>query len=179
MYYYDTHGSHVKFIKMAKIRYNSMTKITMGRHSMHDDGTMLIKVCLNIIVVAISYIFAYAGLAPEQMMAFAVLIAIDYITGIIKAFHIGESITSNRMKYGAISKLSLLVIPIVLGIGSKATGINFGMAIGMFINILIISEVYSCISNVYAITKGKELPEYDVLALLARNVRDYLIKKGE
>ena len=156
-----------------------MNKITIGRRSMQDDEAMIIKVCLNVIVVGISYIFAYAALEPEQMIAFTVLIAIDYVTGIIKAFHIGESITSNRMKYGAISKLSLLVVPIVLGIGSKATGIDFGMAIGMFINILIISEVYSSISNVYAITRGKELPEYDVLALLARNIRDYLIKKGE
>lgn len=145
---------------------------------MHDD-TNFIKIVLNIIAVSVSYVFAYAGLSSEQMVAFTVLIAIDYITGVVKAYHIGESITSNRMKYGAISKLSLLVVPIVLGIGSKATGIDFGMAIGMFVNILIISEMYSSISNVYAITKGKELPEYDALAIVARNVRDYLIKKGE
>lgn len=154
-----------------------MTKSHTG-HEMHDD-TATIKILLNIIAVSVSYIFSYAGLASEQMIAFTVLIAIDYITGVIKAYHIGESITSNRMKYGAISKLSLWVIPIVLGIGSKATGLDFGMAIGMFINMLIISEVYSIISNVYAIRNGKELPEYDVLAIVARHVREYLIKKGE
>jgi len=151
----------------------------MIEHNIHNDMTTFIKVCINIIIAIISYAFAYAGLSAEQMAAFAVLIAIDYITGIIKAHYIGESITSNRMKYGAISKLSLLIVPIVLGIGSKSTGIDFGIAIGMFINILIVSEVYSSISNVYAITKGKELPEYDVLAIVARNLREYLIKKGE
>jgi hypothetical protein len=155
-----------------------MNKMTIGRHNMHDD-TSTIKFLLNVIVVSVSYVFAYAGLASEQMVAYSVLIVIDYITGVAKAWHIGESVTSNRMKYGIVSKASLLVIPIVLGIGSKATGLDFGMTISMFINILIISEVYSSISNVYAMKHGKELPEYDVLAILARNIREYLIKKGE
>ena len=148
-----------------------------------SEFSVFFKIFFNTIVVLISYVasyvLTYADLNSEQMTAFAVLIVIDYVTGVIKAHHIGESITSNRMKYGAISKLSLLVVPIVLGIGSKATGINLNIIISMFINILIISEVYSSISNVHAITKGKELPEYDVLAAIARSIREYLIKKGE
>ena len=146
---------------------------------MHDDMSGVIKACLNVLAVSISLIFAYAGLEPSQMVAYTVLIGIDYITGVAKAWHIGESVTSNRMKYGIASKASLLIVPIVLGIGAKATGLDFGMAISMFINILIISEVYSSISNVYAIKHGKELPEYDALAIVARSIRNYLIKKGE
>jgi phage-related holin len=145
---------------------------------MHDDATT-IKIFFNSIVIGVSCIFAYAGLSSDQMIAYAVLIGIDYITGLGKAWHIGQRITSNRMKYGIVSKASLLLVPVALGIGANATEIDFGMAINMFINMLIISEVYSIISNVYAIRNGKELPEYDVLAIVARHVREYLIKKGE
>lgn len=156
-----------------------MTQFSTGGRGMHEDLSGFLKVCLNVVVISVSLVFAYAGLEPSQMIAYTVLIGIDYITGVAKAWHIGESVTSNRMKYGIASKASLLVVPIVLGIGSKATGLDFGMAISMFINILIISEVYSSISNVYAIKHGKELPEYDALAIVARSIRNYLIKKGE
>ena len=56
----------------------------------------------------------YLDLEKEPMFFFAVLLVIDYITGLYKAKTLGHSITSNKMKYGCISKLLLLLIPIVL-----------------------------------------------------------------
>lgn len=137
------------------------------------------KVVFNLCTLHLSFMMTYLNINGESFMLFSILLFIDYITGILKAKALGKSITSNRMKYGVISKLSLLIIPVVLAIGAKAIGTDFKTILLVGINILVLSEVYSIIGNLYSIRTHDELPEYDVVAMLGKKVRNILLKYSE
>lgn len=134
------------------------------------------KVFFNSFLLAISTFMFYLGIDVEAFTMFSVLLVVDYATGLMKARAINESITSNKMKYGVASKLSLVIIPIVLAVGGKAMCIDITNIIFVSVNLLVLSELYSIISNVYAIRTKEELPEYDVVSIIGRKIKYTLIK---
>lgn len=138
-----------------------------------------VKIVWNTLIVFIGGVLAYLGISQDSFLMLSLLLVIDYATGLIKARRLQVSITSNKMKYGLISKLSLLLIPLVLAIGAKAIGADFTLVLLSGINILVLSEVYSIIGNVYSIRTKLELPEYDAVSMLGKRIRDILIRKSE
>lgn len=142
------------------------------------EATTTIKIIWNFLIVLLSGVLAYLEISQEPFTIFAILLVIDYITGVWKAKTLGISITSNKMKYGLISKLSLLIIPIVLAMGAKATGADYHYILLSGMYILILSEIYSIIGNVYCMNTGEELPEYDAVAMLGKQIRNILIRNS-
>jgi toxin secretion/phage lysis holin len=142
------------------------------------DNSCAIKLIFFTVTSHISLFLTYIGLNKEAIYIFASLIIIDYITGIAKARALEETITSNKMKYGIVSKISLLAIPISLALASKVAHEDMAIIFNWAINLLIISEAYSIIGNVYSIRTHKELPEWDVIAILGKRIKD-LFSKGE
>lgn len=142
------------------------------------EATTTIKTIWNFLIVLLSGVLAYLEISQEPFTIFAILLVIDYITGVWKAKTLGISITSNKMKYGLISKLSLLIIPIVLAMGAKATGADYHYILLSGMYILILSEVYSIIGNIYCMNTGEELPEYDAVAMLGKQIRNILIRNS-
>lgn len=140
------------------------------------ETTAFIKFFYNFIVILISSMLAYLELDKEPMFFFAVLLVIDYITGLYKAKILGHSITSNKMKYGCISKMLLILVPIVLAIGAKSVGADMDKALIVGINILIISEIYSIIGNIYSARTKEEFPEWDAVAMIGKMIRNLLLK---
>ena len=142
------------------------------------EATTGIKIIWNAIIILFSGILAYLEISQEPFTLFAVLLILDYFTGVWKAKNLCISITSSKMKYGIISKLSLLLIPITIAIGAKAVGADshYVLISGMYI--LIFSEVYSIIGNIYSIRTKDELPEYDAVAMIGKKIRQYLILKS-
>lgn len=145
---------------------------------MMNELATFIKISWNSLIVIFSGMLAYLQIEQEPFTLFAVLLMIDYITGLAKARILGHSITSNKMKYGIISKLSLIFIPIVVAIGTKAAGGDSHniLVAGMFI--LIFSEIYSVIGNIYSIRTKEELPEYDAVSMLGKHIRNILVMKS-
>ncbi len=140
------------------------------------ETTATIKIIYNFFVFIVSGLLAYLNMDKEIIALFSILLIIDYLTGLQKARILGHSITSNKMKYGLISKLLLLLIPIVLAIGGKAVGADFYYVVLASMNILIISEVYSIIGNIYAAKAKEEFPEWDAVAMIGKKIRVFLIK---
>ena len=142
------------------------------------ETTTFIKIVWNTFVVLLSGMLAYLEISQEPFTLFAILLVIDYITGLWKAKTLEHSITSNKMKYGLISKLSLIIVPIVIDIGAKATGgdSHYILLAGMWI--LVISEVYSIIGNIYSTRTKQEFPEYDALATIGKYIRNFLMSKN-
>ncbi len=137
------------------------------------------KVAFNFFTVCLGSIMSYLGINGEAFFLFALLLLIDYVTGVLKAKTMGYKITSNRMKYGIISKMSLLLVPLILAIGAKALEADFRFVLMVGINILVLSEVYSIIGNIYSIRTKDELPEYDAVAMIGKRIRRVLMKYGE
>lgn len=142
------------------------------------EATTTIKIIYNFLIVLLSGVLAYLEISQEPFTIFAILLVIDYITGVWKAKTLGISITSNKMKYGLISKLSLLIIPIVLAMGAKATGADYHCILLSGMYILVLSEAYSIIGNIYCMNTGEELPEYDAVAMLGKQIRNILIRNS-
>jgi phage-related holin len=142
------------------------------------ETTMIFKWIYNLFAVSLATFLTYLGIMKDPFLIFAYLLLIDYATGLLKARAIKESITSNKMKYGIASKLSLLLIPIVIALGAKGVGADFAFVLVSSMTVLIISEVYSIVSNIYAIRYGNELPEYDVVALIGHKIRGILMAQA-
>ena len=135
-----------------------------------------VKVMFNVLIISIGTFMAYIGIDKEAFTLFGVLLFIDYFTGLLKANSINQTISSNKMKYGIVSKLSLLVIPIMIGVASRAIDTDLSMIEYSSINIMVLSEMYSIIGNIYSIRTKEELPEWEVISIIGKNIRNFLIK---
>ena len=142
------------------------------------ETTTAIKIVWNFFIVLFSGVLSYLEISQEPFTLFAILLIIDYLTGIMKAKVLCIAITSNKMKYGVISKLSLLLIPITIAIGAKAVGADSHHILLAGMYILIFSEVYSIIGNIYSIRTKEELPEYDAVSVIGKKIRTFLILKS-
>jgi len=140
------------------------------------EGFLGVKVAFNGALIGTAGILTYLGLDAEVFSAFGYLLFFDYVTGVLKAKTLGHKITSNKMKYGVVSKFSLLLIPVALAIAAKGTSINAQNVLYVGMNILILSELYSIIGNIYSIRTKEELPEWDAVAALGYKIRELLIK---
>ena len=140
------------------------------------DGIIAIKVIFNSTMVLLAGLLTYVGLDIFAFTALGYLLLIDYVTGVMKARSLGRRITSNKMKYGIASKFSLVFLPFVLALAAKAMGAEAGTFLYVGMNILILSEVYSIIGNIYAIRTHEELPEWDAVAALGKWVLKMLLR---
>jgi phage-related holin len=145
-----------------------------------EIGTTIttMKIIWNAIAFIVSSILVYFGLEQESILSLTALIIIDYVTGIMKAKRIGESITSNKMKYGVASKLILLIIPITIAIGAKGIGIDLTQLIFISLWLLIFSEMYSILGNIVCYTKGTYLPEIDAASIIAKHIKGYFLRQS-
>lgn len=141
-----------------------------------EQNSISIKVFFLSIASFIAGVLTYVGIDKEAFTIFTALVMVDFFTGVVKAWHLGEKISSNKAKYGIFSKISLLVIPITIAAASKAIGEDASTFFIWALNLLIISEAYSILGNVYSIRSGKELPEWDVISLIGRKIREFFTK---
>lgn len=126
----------------------------------------------NTAVAVAAWITTYTGLPIEPVFLLVTIMAMDFFTGIGKAHTLLIPITSKRMKAGVISKLSLLMLPLGVALAARAMGADWSWLLTYTINLVILSELYSLISNIYTIKKRKELPEFDAISILAGRIRD-------
>jgi len=141
--------------------------------------SVFIKSLFLVIQGFLSWVLVWAGIDGEVFLILTILLIIDFVSGIWKAHTLEQSVTSNKMKYGIISKLSLLLIPVIVGLGIKAIGADAHPLLLGSMNMLILSEIYSVIGNIYCVRTGQELPEFDVLSSIAKSIRNRMMGNTE
>lgn len=141
-----------------------------------EDGLEVGRYVYNIIALIVSFIITYLNLNVELILVLTTLIFIDYITGIYRAYTLCENVTSHRMKYGILSKLVLILIPITLSLMAKGVGLDFHIIVNLGLSLLIISEGYSVIGNIYTSRTGENLPELDIIKILAGKILEYIYR---
>lgn len=132
--------------------------------------SMLVWVGNGLIALA-AWALVYTGLPAEPAAILAVLMCVDFVAGISRAHALGEPVTSHRIKVGTISKCSVLTVPLVMALTAKGLGVDFNWIISWSISVLILSESYSIIANVYTIRTGKIAPEWDAISLILSKIR--------
>lgn len=140
-----------------------------------NENVAAMQAAILFLAGVIATVLNYVGLKEEVYFIYCLLLIIDYVTGVGRAYRLGISITSKEMRIGMISKMSLLAVPIILGLGFKVVGADGARALEVGMIILSLSEVYSSISNIHAIKTTKDLPEFDALASLARWLKSKIL----
>jgi phage-related holin len=140
---------------------------------------MKIDTTLSLFMASFSGVFAFLGISPVQFTILAVLMFLDFITGIAKAYRLDRnSVTSSEMRVGIISKLLYLLVPLVIAL--TLHGVNmpeFGYWIISFsINALVLAEGYSVLANIYTFKTKKVIEEIDAISYVLRLIKNRLDK---
>lgn len=150
-----------------------------------ESGTISAKtasVIMNVAYIPFVTLCSYFNISWESLGILALLLAIDYVTGIAKAYVINKhDIKSYRAIAGIIAKVSVLIVPISLSIAAKQLNYDFKIFVDTIISMLVLAEVYSIIGNVRAIQTGKETEEIDAVSFVLGKVStmiESLLKKG-
>ena len=128
----------------------------------------------NIIIACGAWVLNYTGLPVEPSAVLAVLMVVDFISGIASAIATGDQVTSHRMKIGMISKCGVMTIPLVMALAAKGLGADFTWLVGWTVSLFILSESYSIVANIYTARTGIKIPEYDAVSILINKLKTVL-----
>lgn len=128
------------------------------------------------LVKNVSYIPAlFVGLSFESYTILAVFMVLDTILGVIKAAvlsHEGEKVVSYRLKSGILSKISVMLVPLLLAWTGRGIGLDLVAVAQATLALLILSEFYSILGNIYSIYTRKKVDEFDAIGWILRILRD-------
>lgn len=146
----------------------------MKLQTMHIDTSFwgYIKCLVYIIGVTIGASLNYIGVEKVLVYTLTGLMMADWVTGILKAWKLGYSITSKRSNKGIIEKLCLLIIPIAIAVTLKAVNVPIGITIRSCFTLLLIAELYSLVGNCYCIYSGNEEKEWDAVSAVLKFIRN-------
>jgi hypothetical protein len=100
---------------------------------------------------------------------------IDTFTGICKQWKVDPRwITSHALGSGVLKKIVTVLILYVFALLGKGVGIPPEHFVEWGLSLLIMSEWYSAIQNIYAVRTWKILPEYDVISIILKKVGEMI-----
>lgn len=141
-------------------------------YSLHNDFTETIMEWLKTFGYFVSvFTFDYLGIPEKQLTILGILMVIDTFTGISKQWRIDPRwITSHIWWLWVLKKIVTVCVVYILALLGQWVWIPAGHFIEWGISILIMSEWYSALQNIYAVRTGKVLPEYDVISILLKKL---------
>jgi hypothetical protein len=131
---------------------------------------------LNLFYIPSIPFLAYLSVPVESIFILTILLGFDYVTGVIKVFTLKGHLKSYRAIAGLLTKASILLLVLAIAFMAKGIGMDFTLYLQLLISMLIISETYSIIGNVYCIKTKEEIEEIDAVAMVIKKVR-YMIEK--
>lgn len=120
----------------------------------------------------------YLGLSSTAVGMLAVLLIIDFITGVIRAGFVdgAKTLRSSTGMRGMVAKAIVFIIPFVLAIAGRGAGMDLTAIAASSITIFILSTTYSILGNIHSLSTGKPKQEIDAISWLYRTVGDMLKK---
>lgn len=121
---------------------------------------------------------AFLSLGPDAYTILGIFMLTDTFTGVIKSGTIRgwRSVTSHSLTLGILSKATIILVPLLITIAGHGVGFDLVFLGKSTLNILIISELYSILSNIQSIRLKKEVQEFDAINFLLSKLRDILEK---
>lgn len=129
---------------------------------------------VNTSTIFLSSVLSSIHIPISAFLTLTVLMLIDVVVGLGRSYRLQIPITSYRIKLGVISKLGVLLIVLSVGLAFTHSGLvveDLKEYIQLILWLFILSELYSIVSNVYAIKTGDNLPEVEVLSLLGTKLK--------
>ena len=120
---------------------------------------------------AIYGLFIFLGIPMDLVHTLSILMGVDTTLGIAKALKLGEKVSFKILLWGMITKVAVLIIPMVLALIAKGLGFDFIWFIMTVMNVLIVSEGFSCITNILSIKTGQKIENTDYVTGLLKAIR--------
>ena len=117
----------------------------------------------------------FLGLDPLALYILVIAFLIDFLTGMTKAYVLGEY----KSKIGwvkTISKVLGMGLIACIALVMKLIGIPHSLFITSSFMILACHDLISATANLYTIRTGKKLEEFDAISQLIHNLHTFLIK---
>ena len=105
----------------------------------------------NLLKSSLYLVFMYLGIKTGGVKALFVLMLIDSFLGIVKALRLGHKFSFKKLAWGMVAKLTILIIPMVIALMAKGLNLDFNYFVVIVMDILIVSEGISCITNILSI----------------------------
>ncbi len=116
---------------------------------------------------AIAIWLTYLGVSQEQFYILFTFIILDIITGIAKQIRLDISnLRSHILTTWLLAKLLLMLVPMMIALTGKGLWYEIGIGIAWTFNVLILSEFYSCLSNVSVAVTWKKVKEFDAISIV-------------
>ena len=118
--------------------------------------------------------FTWLGIEMDVFKILLLLMSIDSVVGAIKAVRLGGKFKFRFLTMGIVLKLCFLVIPLVIALLGKGIGSDFSLGVDFVMKILIVSEGYSILGNIYSAKNKVKIESLDVISMLLNSLRKRL-----
>ena len=98
----------------------------------------------------------------------------DSFLGIVKALRLGKKFSFKILLWGLIVKMLILSIPLLLALMGKGLELDFTGFLVVVMNIIIVSESISCVTNIISIKTQKQLENTDYITMLLHIIKKTL-----
>lgn len=106
------------------------------------------------------------------VLILAYLMLADTVVGVIKAGRLGETINFKKLLWGMITKVSVLIVPMVLALVAKGLSFDFKWFVNAVLDILVVAEGFSVLTNIIAIKEKREIENSDIITRLLGVIRN-------
>ena len=116
-------------------------------------------------------LFIFLEIPIDLVHTLGILMMVDTGLGIIKALRLGDKVSFRILLWGMVTKLAVLIIPMILALIGKGLGLGFIWFVLTVLKVLIVAEGISCITNVLSIKSGKKIENTDYITALLHSIR--------
>lgn len=121
-------------------------------------------------------LFVSLDINVDTVKILTALMVMDTVLGILKALRLEQQFSFNILTWGFVTKLAVLIVPMTLGLVGKALTFDFTWFIDATLDILVLSEGFSIITNVLAIREKKHIKNTDIMTKLLNVIRNGLMR---
>jgi len=125
--------------------------------------------------LTIAWIFTFFWLSQMWIYILAIFLFIDTITWWIKAWIYKEATSANWTRW-VVSKSLLILVPFIISGIWLWLWLDMKWLTASSLSLLIFSEGYSILANIYEIYSRKKLPEYDAVSIILKWILDAIKK---
>lgn len=121
--------------------------------------------------------FFLLGMSIHSFYILGVFILLDIITGMIRSCRIDgcRTITSKTFAFGITFKGFIVLVPLLVALAGKGVGMDLTFMARGALSMLILSEAYSILGNLYSIKTGVKQEEFDAVNWSIEQVRKTLL----
>lgn len=116
-------------------------------------------------VLVTSWVIARLNIPQEAFSILTILLIIDWLTWTMR-WIIHKNLTSKNSIVWLLSKMLILLIPIVIALCFKLVGISPYQFLTFIFVAFAFSEAYSILANIQEIRTGKKIPEIDWVSMI-------------